>query len=281
MGDAWVCTPTQPASWDMAYACARGSHLAYELPDVIAAQAGHWGCQSWHAAAQGTECIILRSAQTVPVLRRYALLAFRGTDASLVDAYTDVDCVWTEAPLAGACHRGFLVALDAIWDKLRPELGRVYDSGLPLFLTGHSLGGALATLCAARLYDAGLPVWGCHTFGSPRVGDAVFARAINAEQTRPYRHVNNNDTITRLPPRVMGYRHTGALVYYDEDGHPYRDPSRWFRFCDRVHGRLADFGEWGTDGLKDHGCAEYVRTVGRARLFEPGAHPPAGFFLGK
>jgi hypothetical protein len=75
----------------------------------------------------------------------------------------------------------------------------------PLFITGHSLGGGLATIAAYRLMKMGLNVTGLYTFGSPRVGNGAFVRSFLKLAHRRtdggiYRFVNHNDAVARVPP---------------------------------------------------------------------------------
>ena len=69
---------------------------------------------------------------------------------------------------------------------------------LPLFITGHSLGGALALLATklvARNVDGA-----CYTFGAPRVGNYEYFRFI---KTPVFRIVNSSDIVPRVPPGAM------------------------------------------------------------------------------
>jgi hypothetical protein len=84
------------------------------------------------------------------------------------------------------------------------------DQGCRIWLTGHSLGAALATLAADRFQD----VQGLYTFGSPRVGDRQFQKNF---QLRAYRVVNGDDIVARVPPKGI-YRHVGALKFIDHQG---------------------------------------------------------------
>ena len=77
-------------------------------------------------------------------------------------------------------------------------------------ICGHSLGGALATLLALDL--AVNTVWctpSVYTFGSPRVGDALFASTFNQVVTRSHRIANRLDIVAALPPPV-DYAHVLA-----------------------------------------------------------------------
>jgi pimeloyl-ACP methyl ester carboxylesterase len=65
------------------------------------------------------------------------------------------------------------------------------------WFTGHSLGGALATLAADRHGDSAA----VYTFGSPLVGDDAFAAGFNnRHEGRSFRYVNGDDLVTRVPP---------------------------------------------------------------------------------
>lgn len=85
------------------------------------------------------------------------------------------------------------------------------------------MGAALATLAAAYLRDAGRhpddpkdkPVNGLYTFGCPRAGNRDFERAFNQDSgARAFRFVNNNDIVTRVPPRELDYSHVGKFLYF-------------------------------------------------------------------
>lgn len=52
---------------------------------------------------------------------------------------------------------------------------------MSLWLTGHSLGGAMATLAAAWLAERKIPFSGAYTFGQPRVGDDNFQVAFDTK----------------------------------------------------------------------------------------------------
>ncbi|MCU1329273.1 MAG: lipase class 3 [Bryobacterales bacterium] len=118
-------------------------------------------------------------------------------------------------------HDGFGKALGAVWGTIGVLPERLQNLGnKSVWITGHSLGGALAELCAARaVIDAGIPVQGVYTFGQPRVGDGTFATAVeNAIGDRIFRHVNHRDIVPRVPGFGMLYRHYGTQIYFDKDG---------------------------------------------------------------
>ena len=84
-------------------------------------------------------------------------------------------------------------ALEEVWSDLLPYITQLDRSGCKLWITGHSLGAALATLCASRYGN----VQGVYTFGSPRVGNNGFKEKL---QVKIYRVVNNDDIVARARP---------------------------------------------------------------------------------
>ena len=137
----------------------------------------------------------------------YVVLAFRGTEKKVSDWLTDADCV-PEDHEGGKVHRGFLKAFTgiegaeretAVEDIVKAALCEACSVGdgppLPVFVTGHSLGGALALLTTRLL----LPdvTGACYTFGAPRVGDYEFFHRV---KTPVYRIVNSSDVVPRVPP---------------------------------------------------------------------------------
>jgi alpha-beta hydrolase superfamily lysophospholipase len=105
---------------------------------------------------------------------------------------------------------------------VRSALDAAIRQGAPatLLITGHSLGGALATLCAADVAEswARSPVQHrprivLHTFGSPRVGDAIFAARLAAHVPTALRFVAGLDIVPSVPLVAMGYAHAGTGVH--------------------------------------------------------------------
>ncbi|HEX5050796.1 MAG TPA: hypothetical protein VFZ65_03405 [Planctomycetota bacterium] len=141
------------------------------------------------------------------------VLVFRGT-TDLRDWLTNLRVAPAEWPHGGRVHDGFARGLASVWDEVEEELRRL---GLPTYVTGHSLGGALATLAAAL----GAFV-AAYTFGAPRVGDAAFWRTLRCPL---HRVVNNRDIVPTVPPRRMGYTHGGVLHHIAADGSVHEDPS--------------------------------------------------------
>lgn len=135
-----------------------------------------------------------------------AWLVFRGT-ASLRDWWTNVQTAPVAWRQGGAVHRGFARGLERVWSDVTAALAPV---ATPVIATGHSLGGALATLAASRRAFA------CtYTFGAPRVGDEAFTRTLRGPL---HRVVLGRDAVPRMPPRRLGFAHAGQRRHLSTPG---------------------------------------------------------------
>ena len=126
----------------------------------------------------------------------FAILAFRGTEANrMKDIQADAKATQKACPTGERVHSGFMQQYDDISFKLEEALDDPQIKGKPLFITGHSLGGAVATIAARRL-DAEHQIAACYTFGSPRVGTEGWVAQI---KTPIYRIVNSADPVPMVP----------------------------------------------------------------------------------
>ena len=132
--------------------------------------------------------------------RGLAIVSFRGTESKR-DWMTNLDLRQAsvtsrnhDSPrIVGNVHSGFNAAYLSVQDQIHSALAGCEH--LPLYVTGHSLGGALATL--ATWYLAGDKLAACYTFGAPRVGDGQL---LNRFRTPIYRIVNGADPVPFVPP---------------------------------------------------------------------------------
>jgi len=194
------------------------------------------------------------------------IIAFRGT-SSVEDALTDAKIKLIQDPgTKGKIHEGFKTGLDKVWLDIWNTVGRirVHDKR-PIWLTGHSLGGALALTAAARLrFEKNVIINGLYTFGQPRVGDLAYVKACNrAFGLQYFRFVHNNDIVPRVPMRVMGFEHTGFFKYINKDLK--LDSSlTWAQITrDRLDGRLDNILGSATDGIKDHSMINYLNALSK------------------
>jgi pimeloyl-ACP methyl ester carboxylesterase len=147
---------------------------------------------------------------------KFVVVAFRGT-SSRAHLKTDIQARLNVARVAvdGRCvrvHAGFYAAFRKIETKLR-EVLTAQDETKAVYLTGHSLGGALALVAAAAFGGndkLGDRIAAVYTFGAPRVGGADFPNLVKAPH---YRVVNSGDVVPLVPPNwLTGYVHTGMPI---------------------------------------------------------------------
>lgn len=124
-------------------------------------------------------------------------------------------------------HKGFAVAYSAVASRLLIVLKRLQDERhRPVFITGHSLGGALATICSLDLYlrlNLHHKEIFVSTFGAPRVGNKNFQMIYNDCVPIHWRIVVGPDVVAKLPK--MGYKHVGKKVLITVDGDLFIDPN--------------------------------------------------------
>lgn len=179
------------------------------------------------------------------------VIAFRGTEPDeFADLKADLNLWPDRAESGGWVHNGFQNALDEIWNKIFLLIEAHDDK--QLIFTGHSLGGAMATVAASRCKHLDPKLY---TFGSPRVGNADFVNSF--KNVKHYRFVNNNDIVPTVPMWWMGYAHHGTCMYIDYTG-CVRNFTPWQKFIDKMKGRWrALVKSQAFDGLYDHSCDYY------------------------
>lgn len=223
------------------------------------------------------------------------------------DWITDLKFEKVPSPF-GKVHLGYSEAFASIWEDntgLTIQGAATPGEGLrsflmarhsgksparPLYLTGHSMGGALATLafvnaryeacadaqatprdnteayvaCAAE--EPKLPVHAVYTFGSPRVGDKLFASLAagdgiwGAEHPFVNRFVNNLDLVSNVPCRFLGYWHP------ERGGDEKATIARLTKDGDIMRGSAAG-GDWKgkiKDLIADHRVTSYVERILRS-----------------
>lgn len=229
------------------------------------------------------------------ISQQMLILAFRGTEVKKIsDIASDLRINLLDAPGdgGGRVHKGFLHAFTLLEKSLKHTLARYPD--LPLYITGHSLGAALA-LVATR-YLGNDSTGACYTFGGPRAADDEFYKKI---KTPIYRVVNTSDGVARIPlgyslsiilsliqlipfngtlwvakwlrRQVLGYCHPGSLIYLshaenvlDNDGIPYPglqvvpSPDPAWQFKDVIQRFISTAGK---SVVQDHDISVYANKL--------------------
>jgi triacylglycerol lipase len=228
---------------------------------------------------------ITRTRGFLGVCDTHAVLSFRGSDPlTLPNWITDVVAGLVQrADYQGRVHQGFSSVLRRTWGKVEDILNEVGEK--PLFLTGHSMGGALAMLTGCRLAKMGRMPAAIYTFGSPRVGDPVFCSGYSLPT---YRIVNRLDLVPEMPmaslrrllpatpgfikermlnrlqklaDRVPCYDHVKTFVYIDRDGviTTNADVEPWHRHA--VARAIATRGKSFHEGITDHMISNYIKGL--------------------
>jgi hypothetical protein len=153
------------------------------------------------------------------------VISFRGSH-SIRNFLTDLDftAIPTDLckPVGQTCtaHKGFWTS----WTEARNTvLGAVKNTiaqnpNYRIAVTGHSLGGAIAAICATELRNAGYKNVALFTFGSPRLAGTQLSSYItnqgaSADQGGNYRVTHWNDLVPRLPPVSMSFVHISPEYY--------------------------------------------------------------------
>lgn len=198
---------------------------------------------------------------------RRVVITFRGTqlrDPRDIAADLRIRLVADTVLSEVRVHRGFRDALDHVWPEILRLLAdlRGLVGGRDLLLVGHSLGGALATLAAARLCAVEIPAPPrLVSFGAPRVGDAALvARLAPVDWCRV---VCGADIVARVPSWWLGYRHGGDLRYIDRHGLVLRAPSSMTMLADRLAAAGWRPSHLARQALRDHAISGYMDRLGR------------------
>jgi len=162
-------------------------------------------------------------------LQRFTVV-FRGSE-SLTDWMYDLNICPHLMSRDVIVHSGFYRQLHdgGIYDDIRNTLraALLRHPTYTICTTGHSLGGALATLFAYEYSTEYTQPVTVITFGSPKIGNEAFHRSFSTSQhLKHYRVAVSSDTITALPPF---YHHVGILITLSDDGIQIQETIPWWR----------------------------------------------------
>jgi len=155
-------------------------------------------CAKYNIKVKTINCIKnAHTAANVIKTENCCIVVFKGTD-DVFDVMTDLDFFPKSTPM-GTVHRGFYNAFSKIYPKLKSYLDLTENK---IFLTGHSLGAALAVLCSAHFRHKNPTLI---TFGSPRVGTKSFIDYVSRDVLH-IRWENTNDVVCHSP---LVFKHFG------------------------------------------------------------------------
>src|SRR5690349_10460864 len=259
--DNLLCPPITRAAYSdrMAWILASMSQLAYDHYEndydarklfITKLQSGGFELiKTFNDDQTDTQAFLARNDQ-------YAVLAFRGTE---IDKWEDMKIDATASKvsvLQGRVHAGFKIAYQSVGQDIEANVLQL--NGLPLYITGHSLGAALATVATQTLeHNPRIRemIAACYTFGSPRVGNTEY----DIEFKSPiYRVVNTTDIVTVIPLLLMGYIHIGDVRYLGaKDG----EFQRGIPLFHRLILFFLTIFKFFSPVLGDHAIAQYRRKL--------------------
>ncbi|MFF1736474.1 lipase family protein [Streptomyces sp. NPDC058247] len=250
-----------------AHSLAQLADLAYKSEPVIEETARQWGFDRVrHHHTRFTPPFPLQDTQAFTMAGDHMIvIAFRGTEpAQIRDWLSDATTPpWPGPAKTGYVHYGFGEALQSVYPAVQDTLAEFRTNGQSVWLTGHSLGGALAMLAGARLHleDPRLTADGIYTYGQPRTCDRLLAAACNKGLAeRIHRFVNNNDIVPQLPPEPA-YTHVDTLRYIDASGKVREPMTLLAGLTDRGKGLTADPFAPAGDGVRDHSIHKYIAAL--------------------
>jgi hypothetical protein len=190
------------------------SDLAYAEDTVADSQLKAWGLSSQKVAVGKSEVRIAWDDDVI-------IIACRGTDPlEAADWIADLDVLWIVLS-QGRMHKGFYGYYDKLHSGVTDAMPSPAEPKRRVWITGHSLGGAMAVVCGYRLRQKRIEVNATVTFGQPMLADEEMAAFLGEQTTGRYlRIVNDRDVVPTVPPsfRRWNYTHFGKQAWFRADG---------------------------------------------------------------
>ena len=188
---------------------------------------------------EGAQCYVFSNKHDVAI-------SCRGTEPSQMnDIYADLEIFKADSVSGNKIHQGFKEEVDKIYKDIK-KLVQLNGEFKDIWVCGHSLGGAMATILAQRLeYSDGYDVHTLYTYGSPRAGGPKF-KAWCDKHLNHQTFINNKDVVPCVPS-VLRWRHNGKVNYI------------------KSNGEITNLGRWSTERIRDKGLS-LLKTILRGRL---------------
>jgi len=184
---------------------------------------------------EGAQAYVLGNKDRITV-------AFRGTEPKeKSDVFADL-----EATHEKGFHQGFYEEYEKLELDVHSEVAKLLGrKKRPVYVTGHSLGAAIASIFCFHYPEA----VALYTYGCPRNATPSKCKELTVPH---YRCVNNNDIVPKMPPSFLWYKHHGELRYINYYGNV-RQMSWWQRVKDGFRGRKRAWQKGQVfDGVYDH-----------------------------
>ena len=261
------------------YWMARLSRIAYrDLPGIINETKILWGNPKvlfFENKSTDTQVCILEYENDK------ALVAFRGTEMTKIKDWIS-DFYFVKKKYRGhRIHGGFLGSLESIIDiprtaygyrdakeiatgqktavKFGEKIAQYAADNIPILITGHSLGGALAAV--AGLYfklKYGLVAKGIYTYGQPKIcGKPLVDYYYSNVTDKLFINVNDEDIVPKVPLAKMGFKHFTVNYPYDAKGDEITDPDLRKKIQNRVDKGISALTHI-KEGVGDHNIVNYI-----------------------
>ena len=246
----------------LASLCALVSMLSYEPEEECRRVAGTTGLSEDRIKKieqQNHSCTLLAYDDLI-------VIAFRGTDLSDV---ADWRTNWQTKPVVGPwglVHGGYLAAVDLLWNDVSAALRQLRHREQKLLLTGHSMGGALAVLAAARFEIEGtIPVESIYTFGQPAVADSAFS--LELERRLSHRYFRFVHSVDAIPGFYVDkdLKHGGQHLFIDRGGRIHVEEATFLMASERFVVAALSSDNRNIE-VEDHGVREYLRVLSAPAL---------------
>ncbi len=217
-----------------AYSLGVISHFLYESKEQVKSLSKKWGYELYIKQSDYFQSLIMADKEKI-------IVAFRGTFHDInwlsnINAFTS-DITVGEKTIK--LHRGFYEALMTQWNKnnlsnneigLKEKLIEYLDKykEAKIYITGHSLGGAMASVGYCQVYhllrekiqETSLATKiTLYTYGQPAwCTSSSVGEAASLFKSNYHRIVNYLDLVPKVPPELIGYKHLGTQYYLHKDG---------------------------------------------------------------
>ena len=194
-------------AWPTVLPLAKMCEISYEDPEQVSKAFEQFGFPKTVAVVSPLHSQVAFVASCNDV----AVVIFRGTDDT-EDWIININTYMHQTP-DGGVHAGFSNAYSAMRQEIIAELKALKPKHL--WISGHSLGGAMALVCAYDLVRfQETEISGIFTFGQPRVGRKQFASYLQNQIGMKYVHfVNELDGVPRLPTTC---EHCGLFIWFKD-----------------------------------------------------------------
>lgn len=199
----------------------------------------NWKCKPCEKSAVSMITVFAQSTARgfigYEAAKKRIVLAFSGTPGNSILTWAaninalpvNMNSICSGCTLHSGFYNGYLSVRSKFLAGLRTILAKYPNT--PIFVTGHSLGGAQAVMAMADLAKMGYKLYHTHhTYGAPRPGNEKFAAFVNGLGTNLYRLVNNADIVPHVPPMLSkalsgslprwSYRQPNTEVFISKSG---------------------------------------------------------------